>query len=407
MLIRAKQLKASTIDLPLSKSVVNRAIVLECLYGGNDAVRQMEEQLRGEALCDDIRVMLGVAQQLNTSTDFYVEASGTAMRFSTALMAVCPGTRTITGTPRLCQRPIAPLVDALRQLGADIEYLGDEGFPPLRITGNAHMKGGNLSIRGDISSQFISALLMIAPTFRDGLQLDIQGELVSKPYVEMTKRMTDAFARGTKTAIEPDWSAAAFWYEISLLSGIRFDLKGLRPDSVQGDRVCHDIFSKINDFIEENVTSDGAFSADAMPFEYDFTECPDLAQAVVVSCCMKHVPFHFTGLQTLRIKETDRIAALQTELAKLGFSLDVTDSEITLTAQSATDAASTNKGEADSGGRGDRPVPAIDTYNDHRMAMAFAPCAITLGEIEINNPEVVTKSYPTFWSDLRKAGFEL
>lgn len=407
MLIRAKQLKASTIDLPLSKSVVNRAIVLECLYGGNDAVRQMEEQLRGEALCDDIRVMLGVAQQLNTSTDFYVEASGTAMRFSTALMAVCPGTRTITGTPRLCQRPIAPLVDALRQLGADIEYLSGEGFPPLRITGNPHMKGGNLSIRGDISSQFISALLMIAPTFRDGLQLDIQGELVSKPYVEMTKRMTDAFARGTKTAIEPDWSAAAFWYEISLLSGIRFDLKGLRPDSVQGDRVCHDIFSKINDFIEENATSDGAFSADAMPFEYDFTECPDLAQAVVVSCCMKHVPFHFTGLQTLRIKETDRIAALQTELAKLGFSLDVTDSEITLTAKSATDAASTNKGEADSEGIGDRPVPAIDTYNDHRMAMAFAPCAITLGEIEINNPEVVTKSYPTFWSDLRKAGFEL
>lgn len=415
MLIKAKQLKPCTIDLPLSKSVVNRAIVLECLYGSKGAIERMEAELSGEELCDDIRVMLNVARQLHTDTDFYVEASGTAMRFSTALMAVTPGTRTITGTPRLCQRPIAPLVDALRQLGADIQYIGNEGFPPLRITGNPHMQGGSLSIRGDISSQFISALLMIAPTFQNELKLNIEGELVSKPYIEMTKKIVRSFSLGEdRKEPERDWSAAAFWYEISLLSGVRFDLKGLSTNSVQGDRVCHDIFGKIHDFIEENITPDGTIRSDAEPFRYDFTECPDLAQAVVVACCMKHVPFHFTGLQTLRIKETDRIAALQTELAKLGIAIEVSDREIKALQPSLTPLKNLKKEKEGNSPQTElsslgkkQERQSISTYNDHRMAMAFAPCAIMLGEIEVNDPEVVTKSYPTFWSDLQKAGFEL
>lgn len=380
MLIQARQLNNSTIELPLSKSVANRAIILSQLYGTPQAQAQLHSQLSGTVLSDDIRVMLRLTDRLHIDTDFTVEASGTAMRFGTALLAVTPGTRTITGTQRLCQRPIAPLVDALRQLGADIQYLGEEGFPPLRITGKQPMKGGPLTIRGDISSQFISALLMIAPTFQQPLQLTIEGEAVSQPYVEMTRRMVSQQAWDT---IEPDWSAAAFWYEISVLSGIDFQLPGLRADSVQGDRVCHDIFEQIRQ------------NTDLHCFCYDFTDCPDLVQAVVVTCCMKHIPFHFTGLQTLRIKETDRIAALQNEMAKLGIEIHATDSEmwsdsISRLASTAVDA-----------------IDAIDTYNDHRMAMAFAPCAITLGSIRINDPEVVTKSYPTYWDDLKKAGFEI
>ena len=401
MLIRATQLKPCTIELPLSKSVVNRTIVLSRLYGTPETYRRLKEKLSREELSDDIRVMLRLADELDRLTDFYVEASGTAMRFGTALMAVTPGTRTITGTPRLCQRPIAPLVDALRQLGADIQYLGEEGFPPLCITGNPYMQGGPLAIRGDISSQFISALLMVAPTFQNELQLHIEGELVSKPYIEMTERMVQGFSLdGDGGGLERDWSAAAFWYEISLLSGIRFDLGELTTRSVQGDRVCDEIFRLISEYIGENTTSDGTIRSDIQPFRYDFTECPDLAQAVVVTCAMKRIPFHFTGLQTLRIKETDRITALQIELAKLGIHVDVTDREImspSISSQESSQVKTFRPG-------GSQP---ISTYNDHRMAMAFAPCAIVLGEIEINDPEVVSKSYPTFWFDLKKAGFQL
>ena len=400
-----------TIELPPSKSVANRAIVLSCLYGNTATSEIIRRQFIGQPACDDIHVMQNLTDRLTLDTDFFVEASGTAMRFGTALMAVTEGTRTITGTERLCQRPISPLVDALRALGAEIEYLGEEGYPPLRIKGNPRMQGGELTIRGDISSQFVSALLMIAPKFIHPLILNIEGDLVSQPYISMTlQMMARSFAVNpnssirlassfgtlpipsvsplpTFSSIEPDWSAAAFWYEMNVLSGVEFDLSGLDFDSVQGDCVCHEIFGLLLN--EIRIREDK--SEEALPFEYDFTLCPDLVQAVVVTCSMKHIPFRFTGLRTLRIKETDRISALQTELLKMGFVITATSD--TMTWDGTIQESST--------------IPAlvsIATYNDHRMAMAFAPCAILLGEINIENPEVVTKSYPTFWDDIKKAG---
>lgn len=414
MIIKSpSRFSSCTIELPPSKSVANRAIVLSCLYGNTATSNTIRRQFVGQPACDDIHAMQNLTDRLTLDTDFFVEASGTAMRFGTALMAVTEGTRTITGTERLCQRPISPLVDALRTLGAEIEYLGKEGYPPLRIKGNPRMQGGELTIRGDISSQFISALLMIAPRFTRPLMLNIEGELVSQPYISMTlKMMALSFAVNPNTSIrlassaitlpipavspsptfqtiEPDWSAAAFWYEMNVLSGVEFKLPGLDNDSVQGDRVCHRIFGMLQDEIRTRKDR----TEETMPFKYDFTLCPDLVQAVAVTCCMKHIPFQFTGLRTLRIKETDRISALQTELCKMGFIITATSDTMTWDGKMQETATTT-------------PV-SIATYNDHRMAMAFAPCAIQQGEINIENPEVVTKSYPTYWNDMKKAGMTI
>lgn len=381
-----------TIELPPSKSVANRAIVLFSLYknlihsektNGNYSVSELlNKKFFGQPLCDDISVMQYLADNIDTTDNFNVQASGTAMRFGTALFAVTKGTRTITGTTRLCERPIKPLVDALRQLGADIEYLKEEGFPPLRIKGNPQMRGGELSIRGDISSQFISALLMISQSTQQGIHLNIEGGIVSQAYIDMTNAMIKRVIEMKEIPeMEADWSASAFWYEIYTLSGIKFNLAGLNNNSVQGDKVCDDIFKKINDYKPK----DGIF-------EYNFQNCPDLAQAVIVTCCVKQIPFKFIGLKTLKIKETDRIIALQTELNKLGYSLTISNESI----------------EYD-GNHIDRKegIVSIHTYKDHRMAMAFAPCAIKFGSIDILNPEVVNKSYPTFWNDLKKVGFIL
>lgn len=391
-IIAPKSYNSCTIGLPPSKSVVNRAIVLYSLYRKSTKSAQednsvsikdlLDQKYSGQPLCDDISVMQYLADNIDKTDTFSVQASGTAMRFGTALFAVTEGTRTITGTARLCERPIKPLVDALRQLGANIEYLKEDGYPPLKIHGNPQMKGGELSIRGDISSQFISALLMISPSTQNGIHLNIEGEQVSQSYINMTNEMIRRVIEMNETPeLEPDWSAAAFWYEISTLCGVTFNLPGLKPDSVQGDKICDRIFKLVNEYKKE----DGIF-------EYDFQDCPDLAQAVIVTCCVKQIPFKFIGLKTLKIKETDRIVALKTELQKLGYCLNISNETI----------------EFD-GKRNDRTndTVSIETYKDHRMAMAFAPCAIKFGSINILDPDVVNKSYPTFWNDLQKAGFIL
>lgn len=392
--------------LPASKSISNRALVLNTLAGNKDLPVNVSD-------CDDTKVML---QWLAHRPEVVnIGAAGTAMRFSTALLAVSEGTHTITGTERMQNRPIAVLVDALRTLGATIEYVGREGFPPLRITGNKSLAGGGVTLRGDVSSQYISALLMIAPTLQKGLRLNLMDEIVSRPYINMTLAMMREFGavadwqsdsvievqpgayQSNRYVVENDWSAASYWYEMLALSSHAEDqvlLPGLFAQSLQGDSCGAKVFEKLG--VQTSYHEDGVkltkSPAVVSRLDYDFVEMPDLAQTFVVTCCLMDIPFHFAGLQSLKIKETDRINALKVELAKLGFLLeDRNDSELLWAGQRTAI----------------QPEASIDTYEDHRMAMAFAPAALRLGSIRINHPEVVSKSYPRYWDDLQSVGFTL
>lgn len=404
----------ATIQLPSSKSISNRALLLCALSGPGGSIERL-------ATCDDTYVMWRALQQRPKVVD--VMAAGTAMRFLTAFFAVCDGDEehVMTGTERMRQRPIGVLVDALRQLGAKIDYVEQEGFPPLRVKGGK-LKGGHLSLPGNVSSQYVSALLMVAPLMEEGLTLELTGEVVSRPYIDMTLSMmrtygTSAFWLDDHTLqvhkvtykddvifpVESDWSAASYWYEIMALtpahSGSKLVLPWLRETSLQGDCTVHKFFEPLgvtSTFdathglvtLTRNANVEG--SVDQM-FELDLTNQPDLAQTMVVTCALLRRPFRFTGLQSLRIKETDRIAALQTELKKLGVTLNVEGDEAVYVTH-YDEAAPQWNGEP------------IATYHDHRMAMAFAPASMRCPGLEIANPEVVSKSYPRFWEDLESLG---
>ena len=408
-IISPKRLNAN-IQLPASKSVSNRALIIYALSGGYKLPQNLSD-------CDDTEVIINAIRYMPEVID--IKAAGTAMRFMTAYLSVMRGTHVITGTDRMKHRPISVLVDALRKLGAHIEYVGEEGFPPLRITGSK-LTGGLLEIPGNVSSQYISALLMIGPMLEEGLELRLTGDIISRPYIDLTLWMMREFgadadwSAGDTISVKPqpysnrdyvienDWSGASYWYEMVVLSQDReatVRLSGLMDGSKQGDSVVKYIFSLLG--VKTSFESrDGERlqvvtlkrSGRCVPrLEYDFVNSPDLAQTVVVACCAKGVPFHFRGLSTLKIKETDRIEALKKELLKLGYVLkDINGSELVWD--------------------GTRCEPqkhaVIDTYEDHRMALSFAPLGL-LKPIVINNPQVVTKSYPRFWDDLKMAGFEI
>ena len=393
--------------LPSSKSLSNRVLIINALSGNRGMLPENVSD------CDDTRVMIKWLDGCDETVD--VGAAGTAMRFSTALLAVSEGYRVITGSERMKQRPIALLVDALRGLGAEIEYVGNEGYPPLRIKGNPTMKGGCVSLSGGVSSQYISALLMIAPMMEEGLTLTLTGDVVSRPYIDMTIGLMRDF--GAKVMwmddnvvrveprvyskrdffVESDWSACSYWYEMVALGDGDVLLPGLFKDSFQGDSRVAELFSMLG-VATEYVEGEGMGACVHIyrtgdvcgRLDLDLVEQPDLAQTLVVCCCMMGVPFRFTGLQSLKIKETDRINALRTEMRKLGYVVgEENDSVLYWNGERC---------EADT-------EPVIDTYDDHRMAMAFAPCALKLGEIRINDPHVVSKSYPGYWEDLRSVGF--
>ena len=401
----------TSIMLPASKSISNRALIIQALTKGG----MMPENLSD---CDDTEVTIrGLSKQ---SEIIDIKAAGTAMRFMTAYLSATEGEHTITGTKRMKHRPIGILVDALRYLGAEIEYVGEEGYPPLRIRGR-QLEGGTLLIAGDVSSQYISALLMIAPILTKGLELKLTGNIISRPYIDLTLHLMHEFGVAAEWSdfdtirvkpqpyqqraytIESDWSAASYWYEILALTDdtqSKVALQGLKDGSRQGDSTVRYIFSLLG--IKTSFKEKGV---NGMPealltrhsrmlnrMDYDFTNQPDLAQTLIAVCPVLGIPFHFTGLGTLKIKETDRIEAMKREMEKLGYILHEEEG----TALSWT-------------GERCEPMtqPTIDTYEDHRMAMSFAPLAIKLGEIRINNPEVVSKSYPHYWADLRKAGFKI
>ncbi len=402
------------ICLPSSKSISNRALVL------NELAR-FEKMPENVSDCDDTNVMLRWLSERPEVID--IGAAGTAMRFSTALLAAGEGTHVVTGTERMKNRPIGILVDALRKLGADIEYVEKEGFPPLRITGNPHLEGGELTLPGNVSSQYISALLMIGPTLKKGLRLVLSDKIISRPYINMTLSMMRSLGAKAEWAmldseercivvepkpyqarpykVENDWSAASYWYEMVALApndDAEVVLPGLFMESLQGDSQGAKLFERLgvtttytgNDVV---IKKNGE-SIDYL--EYDFVEIPDLAQTFVVTCCMLGVPFHFTGLQSLKIKETDRMEALKTELSKLGFLLEDKQDKELLWDGTRTSNTSISPDEI-----------AISTYEDHRMAMAFAPVALVRGSIRIKDPQVVSKSYPHYWEDLQTIGFEI
>lgn len=368
--------------------------------------------------CDDTKVIIRALSHRPEVID--IKAAGTAMRFMTAYLSVTEGEHTITGTERMKHRPIGVLVDALHYLGAEIEYAGEKGFPPLRIRGR-QLEGGRLEIPGNVSSQYISALLMIAPVLSKGLEMKLTGGIVSRPYIDLTLHLMHQFGvsaewtdidsitvkpqpyRQRPYTIENDWTAASYWYEVLALTdelGSKVVLPGMLDGSRQGDSAVRYIFSLLGiktafaDREADRLTDATLTRHSCMlnRMDYDFTNQPDLAQTLIATCPVLGIPFHFTGLGSLRIKETDRIEAMKTEMEKLGYILH---------ADSGTELS----------WEGDRCEPAaqpvIDTYEDHRMAMSFAPLAIRLGRIGINHPEVVSKSYPHYWNDLRKAGFHI
>ena len=400
-----------TVDLPASKSISNRALIIHALSGGSTLPENLSD-------CDDTSVIIDALRTM--PEEINIKAAGTAMRFMTAYLSVTPGTHILTGTERMKHRPIGILVDALRMLGANIEYIGEEGYPPLRITGST-LKGGLLEIHGNVSSQYISALLMIGPMLKDGLTLRLLDHIISRPYIDLTLWMMGEFGAEAEWTsadtitvnpkpyksrdyfIENDWSGASYWYEILALNGdpeSEIRLTGLMDGSKQGDSITRYIFSLLG--VKTKLQSKKAGIPQTITLkknghcvpklEYDFVNCPDLAQTFVVACAAMNIPFHFTGLSTLKIKETDRIEALKTEMRKLGYVVkDIDGSELLWD--------------------GERCEPSleqgIDTYEDHRMALAFAPYAMKHNGLVINNPQVVTKSYPHYWDHLRQVGFKV
>lgn len=391
----------ASVQLPASKSISNRALILNALSYSPYDIQNLSD-------CDDTEVMI---RALNSnSSDFDIKAAGTAMRFLTAFLSKIIGEWTITGTERMKNRPIKLLVDALNSLGARIEYIEKEGYPPLRIFGSA-LQGGEISLNGGISSQYISALLMIAPLMENGLTLNLEGNIISRPYINLTLQLMEQFGvkatwngqtikilpqeyKPIRFIVESDWSAASYWYSMMALSkNAEIELLGLFRNSLQGDAAGAKLFAQLGvgtAFTDRGVQLKRNGNV-AKKLIYNFVNEPDLAQTFVVVCVLLNIPFRFTGLQTLKIKETDRIEALKTELRKLGYLLtDSNDSILEWNGERC-------EPESD---------PVIATYEDHRMAMAFAPAALVLQQgIKIADPGVVTKSYPAYWDDLRETGY--
>lgn len=403
----------SVITLPASKSISNRALIINALAGSNNVPENL-------SCCDDTDVTVAALRDMPYEID--IKACGTAMRFLTAYLSSTPcGEHIITGTERMKHRPIGLLVDAMRSLGADITYLEEEGFPPLKIVGR-NLEGGHISVPGHISSQFISALLMVGPVFANGLTIHLTSEVISHPYIDLTICTMQEFGaevewvdaatiaikpkpyKAVPFIIENDWSAASYWYEILALQERVADaehegmgkvvLPGLLDGSRQGDSSIRYIFSMlgIKTRFEDNAAILTPHKRMLPRLDIDFVNHPDLAQTAVVATALMNIPFRFTGLKSLRIKETDRIAALKTEIAKLGYVLD--DSQEGVLSWDGTKCETMAE-------------PVIDTYEDHRMAMAFAPACIMFPGLKIDNPGVVSKSYPNFWNDLKKVGFQI
>ncbi|MBP5419628.1 MAG: 3-phosphoshikimate 1-carboxyvinyltransferase [Bacteroidales bacterium] len=399
--LRRSAFRSADITLPTSKSISNRLLLINVLCHSPYKPENISDS-------DDTRVMLRAVESDCSLVD--VGAAGTSMRFLTAYLSLLPGEHVITGSERMKQRPIALLVDALRSLGADIQYVENEGFPPLKIVGK-ELQGGMVILPGNVSSQYISALMMIAPMVKGGLQIVLKGKINSRPYIDMTLSVMKSYGvdgewndnkisipegryMPQQNRVEADWSAASYWYEMAALCPqCTFHLIGLQRESLQGDSAVKKIAEALGvttEFCEDGVIVSKTKNA-VSQFNYDFSSQPDLAQTFVVASCLMNIKFSFTGLESLKIKETDRLGALVAELRKLGYVLNSNNID-TLT------------------WNGERiepmSMPIINTYKDHRMAMAFMSAVAVYPDasITIDDPDVVSKSYPMFWRDMQAAG---
>lgn len=381
--------------LPASKSISNRLLIMRAVSGGAVEAENL-------STADDTRYLREALE--SGKREIWLGHAGTALRFCLAWAAVTPGERLLRGSVRLSERPVAPLVDALRSLGADISFPEKEGYAPLLVRGK-RLRGGTLRLDATVSSQFITALMLIGPVLDGGLELRLDGTVVSEPYLRMTARLmrragaevvfrenliqiADTGYAETSVEVEPDYSAASYFYAAAAFNrDLEIELPGLPEKSLQGDAAVTEIFHRFG--IETRFTARGAllFPADIIDDRaaYDFLACPDLAQTVAVTAAGLRRPFHLTGLQTLRIKETDRIAALSAELAKCGVGCKASEADLRINHFSDLSA-----------------TPRIRTYDDHRMAMAFAPLAAVFGEMIIEDPEVVSKSFPDFFREIKK-----
>lgn len=392
------------IQLSASKSISNRLLIIRALSGSDFAIENI-------ASAEDTRVLADSLANFKERSHLDVGAAGTSMRFLTAFLAIQEGQWTLTGSERMQERPIGLLVETLQELGAAISYEKRSGFPPLSITGKA-IEGGTIVLDASISSQFISALLMIAPNLSKGLQLELRGEKTSEPYIQLTLNLMRHFGakiekRGnilhvhpvpyakTKTPfwVEADWSSAAFWYAMVALSdSADLYLDGLQENSLQGDRRVVDLFAPLG--VKTVFTDSGIHlqkqETTSVRYEADLRDCPDLAQALAVVLAAKNIPACLSGLHTLPNKETDRLQALETELNALGCAVRTTADSLFIEQRV-----------------GDLKPHRIATYADHRMAMAFAPLVFLVPELEIEDPEVVKKSYPGFWEDIKRVGFSI
>lgn len=386
------------IDLPISKSIANRYLIIAVLA---ESSLPWKEGLGVIELPDDVKILANSLQSREETID--IGMAGTAMRFLTAFCAVHEGKTTVlTGAERMKQRPIGDLVDALRLLGAKIDYVGEVGFPPLRIHGSA-LTGGKVELSAAVSSQFISALMMIAPTMQDGLEIHLTGKVLSRPYIELTAacmrkcgvevhfigntiQIPSGRYKLSALSIETDWSAASYFYAIAAARlHSKFLLKGLTLVSPQGDSILAKWFNEIG--VSSVQKDDGveihSCEVVKLPQELDFTDNPDLAQTFAFLAATLGQPLKLAGLDNLRLKETDRVDALKTELEKLGVTVLVNGNIIDISGKVSVREAT------------------IKTYNDHRMAMSAAVLA-TQVPIEIENPEVVAKSYPEFWAQFNR-----
>ncbi len=406
-----------TINLTGSKSECNRALVIEALSNGKVKVENISDAADAVTLSEVLSQKSVVLSQKSNDSELKTQdlrlvnigPAGTAMRFLTAYFCLQDEEVILTGSERMKQRPIGILVEALRELGAVIEYVENEGYPPIKLKGSLKQLSNKVSIKGNISSQYITALLLIAARLPFGLELHIEGDLTSRPYVEMTLAMLQSAGiqhawegnvisianqefNPASLHVEPDWSAASYWYAIAALADeAELFLPGLTQYSLQGDSVITEIMANFG--ITSQFRDGGVhLQKEVKPYArkiFDLKECPDLAQTIIVVCAALGHEATFTGLETLKIKETDRIKALQNELAKIGVKL-------------------TEKGQVYKLDCSEKFIPQrifINTYDDHRMAMAFAPLALLIPEVEIEDAMVVEKSYPAFWSDLEKVGF--
>jgi 3-phosphoshikimate 1-carboxyvinyltransferase len=385
--------------LPSSKSISNRVLMMNFLSGNKINIKNLSN-------ANDTLVFQRIISCIGKQNIFDAEDAGTALRFATALLSVIEGKHLLTGTDRMKQRPIGVLAEALQTLGINIEYVEKKNFPPVIIYGKKNIDGGKIKLRADISSQYISSLMMIAPLFKNGLTITFDTRPVSMPYIKMTAALMQKFGielninknlveikngiyKPHVYQIENDWSAASYWYLMAALSNtcqLSFDL--LHKDSLQGDSIIHSLFYN---FGVETVFNDTGCTIiktkNIKPpyFEYDFTDCPDLAQTFACLCAALKTKAYLKGLKTLKIKETDRIEALKNELAKFGAEIFTDHESLKIT-----------------GFKSPENAICVNTYNDHRMAMSFAPLSILYGKFTINNPEVVKKSYPGFWNEWNK-----